>query len=177
MTQARHLETQTTFTGLLQKSYLNTLSSNPFLTDLDLEFILEAYRVQEKSKDPNRKVGCVIVKDDRTVASGYNRFPGALSNCLKRFNDPEYKRKSIVHAEFDAVLSALDSKECIKGSTAYITYHPCSQCASCLIHAGIAKVVCPSPISGSPKWMPEFKVASDNLYEAGILVLYYEPLK
>lgn len=147
---------------------------NPFLTSQDLEFIQLAQVLSLQSKDPNRKVGCLLTLGGEVIAKGYNRFPRVLSDDLNRFKNPDYKRRTIIHAEYDAILDALDSQVCIKGSTAYITYHPCPPCASCLIEAGIAKIVCPSPSSGSPKWHPDFKVASDNLCEAGVLVLYFD---
>lgn len=130
------------------------------------------------SKDPRRKVGCVFVRDGkREVAKGYNGLPGSLSDSLDRLRDPTFKDKVILHAEKNAIIYAAKYGISPQGCTAYVTYHPCATCASMLIEAGIAKIICPSPFSASDKWISDFKLSSDILHEAKIPVLYYNTLK
>lgn len=151
----------------------NTLSSNPFLSKWDYRWINIAKEVETWSKDPKKKVGCVLVKGKRDIAKGYNGFPEKLSDDLSRLNSPRFKDKVIIHAEKNAIFHALDFGVSVRGCTAYITYHPCARCASMLIEVGISKIVCPSPKGASDKWKEDFEVSSDILYEAGVLVLYY----
>lgn len=75
---------------------------------------------------PNPPVGCVLVRDDQVVSSGYTRAPG------------EY------HAEADALVKCSGP---LTGLTAYVTLEPCSfhgrtpSCADTLIKNGIKRVI------------------------------------
>lgn len=146
---------------------------NPHLTKWDLRFIERAESIAQWSKDPNRKVGCVLVLEKRSIAEGYNGFPGSLSDSLYRLKDSFFKDRVILHAEKNAVINAGKFGVATAGATAYVNYHPCASCASVLIQAGIRKVVCPSPSEASEKWVRDFKLSSDILVEAGVLTLYY----
>jgi deoxycytidylate deaminase len=87
--------------------------------------------------------------------------------------DREFKLASIIHAEKNAIFNAAKNGSLTEGATAYITWPPCSQCASALIQAGVSKVVCPNPNSGPERWVTNFLLANELLYEAGVKVLYY----
>lgn len=148
---------------------------NPHLTKWDLRFIQRAEEVSTWSKDPNKKVGCVLVLGKRSIAEGYNGFPEGLSDDLYRLRDPFFKDRVIIHAEKNAVINAGKFGVATEGATAYVTYHPCAQCASVLIQAGIRKIICPSPKLSSPKWKEDFEISSNILVEARVLTLYYYP--
>lgn len=101
--------------------------------------------------DPNPRVGCVLVREDRIIAEGWHRKAGGP------------------HAEADALTEAGPEAE---GATAYVTLEPCchtgrtSPCCDRLIEAGVKRVVCamedPNPlVSGS---------GFENLKRAGIIV-------
>ena len=80
------------------------------------------------SVEPNPMVGCVIVRDGRTIAEGYHA----------KFGGP--------HAERSA-LANLDGQSA-RGATAYVSLEPCCHygktppCVAALIEAGIARVCC-----------------------------------
>lgn len=98
-----------------------------------------AEHVAEWSKDPSTKVGCVIMRRDRTVASmGYNGFPRGVMDAIDRYANREVKYKMVVHAEANAILAA-DGR--VDGMVAYCTLFPCCECAKLLIQAGIKEVV------------------------------------
>ncbi len=87
------------------------------------------------STQPNPRVGCVIVKDERIVGEGYHQQAGGP------------------HAEIHALHQAAEQA---RGSTAYVSLEPCSHhgktppCADALIDAGVSHVVCamqdPNPL-------------------------------
>ena len=153
---------------------LNTSStSNPHLQKWDLRFLKIAHEVQSWSKDPSTKCGCVLVKDRRVIATGYNGFPANISDSLDRYQNREFKLAAVVHAEKNALFNAAKNGSTTEGCTAYVTWPPCSQCASALIQAGVSKVIYPSPKTAPERWRDNFILASDLLYEAGVTVIYY----
>lgn len=158
----------------LEDALTSSLDLNPFLNKWDYRWIRIAEEVKTWSKDPNKKVGCVLVKGKRDIAKGYNGFPEKLSDDLSRLKDPGFKDKVIIHAEKNAIYHALDFGVSVRGCSAYVTFHPCARCASMLIEVGIKKIVCPSPRDSPDKWKRDFALSSDILYEAGVLVLYYD---
>ena len=153
---------------------LNTLStSNPHLTKWDLRFLKIAHEVQSWSKDPSTKCGCVLVKDRRVIATGYNGFPANISDSLDRYQNREFKLAAVVHAEKNALFNAAKNGSTTEGCTAYVTWPPCSQCASALIQAGVSKVICPATATAPERWIDNFILAGNLLYEAGVTVIYY----
>jgi dCMP deaminase len=151
---------------------LNTLA-NQFLSKWDRRFLRLAEEVRLWSKDPGTKVGCVLVNDRRILSTGYNGFPQTISDDLDRYIDRDFKLSITVHAEKNAILNAAKNGTKVQGSTLYVTFPPCSQCASAIIQAGVAQVVCPNPAEAPERWRSNFLAASDLFYEAGVKVLYY----
>jgi dCMP deaminase len=88
-----------------------------------------------RSKDPNTKVGSVIVSpDNRRISVGYNGFAtGAIEG--DRWNN---KYSHVIHAEINAIMNA---RQNIEGWTLYTTMFPCEGCRDCIIQQGISKVV------------------------------------
>ncbi|MFW5804799.1 MAG: deoxycytidylate deaminase [bacterium] len=139
----------------------------------DKRFMELANHISNWSKDPSTKVGCVIVRPDRTIVSvGYNGFPRGVDDNIQRYEDREIKYLIVKHAEENAVYSA---REPLSGYTAYVTHHPCSTCAGTLIQNGISRVVTTIP----DKYLYErFKKSFDitNLVfkESGVLLDFLE---
>lgn len=151
---------------------MNT-SVNQFLSHWDSRFLRIAEEVRLWSKDPGTKVGCVLVKDRRILSTGYNGFPATISDDLTRYIDRDFKLSVTVHAEANAILNAAKNGTKVEGSTLYVTFPPCSQCASAVIQAGVAKVVCPDPATAPERWRNNFIAANNLFYEAGVQVFYY----
>ncbi len=166
---------ETTFAMSLQLPSLTTLSTwkNPHLSHWDVRFLRIAEEVRFWSKDPGTKVGCVLVKDRRILSTGYNGFPRSISDDLSRYNNRDYKLSVTVHAETNAVLNAAKNGTKVEDSTLYVTFPPCSRCASAIIQAGVTRIVCPNPNLSPERWRDNFLEASDLFCEAGIKVLYY----
>jgi dCMP deaminase len=108
----------------------------------DERFLKMAEETASWSKDPSTKVGCVIVKDDLTIAGvGFNGFPRGMVDNEELYANREVKYSRTIHAEVNAVLNSSTTEDC----TAYVTAPPCTACALVLIQAGIRRVVCKRP--------------------------------
>lgn len=97
-------------------------------------YMAQALRLAEKgcyTTDPNPRVGCVLVKDNKVIAQGWHVAAGAD------------------HAEINALkqIQQIDKTDGTHGVTAYITLEPCSHtgqtgpCCEALITAGVQRVV------------------------------------
>lgn len=131
----------------------------------DKYFLGIATKVAEASKDPSTKVGSVIVRPDRTVASlGYNGFPRQIADTSERLDDRNVKNELVVHAELNAILTA---REPLLGYCIYIwPFLSCKKCALTVIQAGIKRVV--APVNDNERWVASFKEAKDLYDEAGV---------
>ena len=86
-----------------------------------------ALAVSQRSTCLKRHYGCVIVKNDEIIATGYNGSPRGENNCCdlgfcKRLDKPhnsgDYSDCHSVHAEQNAMLSA--SRKDMIGATMYL---------------------------------------------------------
>jgi dCMP deaminase len=148
-------------------------SRSQWLDKWDSRFLRIAEEVRRWSKDPGTTVGCVLVKERRILATGYNGFPANLSDSLPLYQNREYKLAVVVHAEKNALFNAAKNGANTESCTAYVTFPPCSQCAAALIQAGVRTVICPDPNLSPERWRQNFLIASDILSEAGVRTLYY----
>ena len=97
-----------------------------------------ARTIANKSKDPNTRVGCVILgKDHEVLGTGYNAFPKGVNEPSSRWSRPE-KYKYIYHAEENAIDYATEN---LSGSTLYVSAFPCSRCMLKIVRNGIRKVI------------------------------------
>ena len=134
----------------------------------DRRFLALARHVAGWSKDPSTKVGAVIVRPDRTVASmGYNGFPRQVQDTPERLEDRGVKLELTVHAEINALAFA---QEPLRFCTLYVwPLPPCIRCATSIIQHNITRVVSPEPEIHSQWWVSNFQ-ARDLLTEAGVQV-------
>lgn len=112
-------------------------------------FMNIAFLVSERSTCIRRKVGAVMVKDKRVLATGYNGAPSGLSHCLERgclradLGIPSGQRHEIcrgLHAEQNIILQAASHGINIGGADLYCTTYPCSLCAKMLINCGTRRI-------------------------------------
>ncbi len=98
----------------------------------------------KRSKDPSTQVGaCIINKDKRIIAIGYNGFPKGCDDSVfpwgKTDENPlNTKYPYVVHAEANAILNSNSS---LKGSKLYVTLFPCNECAKLLIQSGVEEII------------------------------------
>ncbi|MGE5280698.1 MAG: deoxycytidylate deaminase [Deltaproteobacteria bacterium] len=116
----------------------------------DAYFMGIARLVAERSTCLRRKVGALVVKDRRILATGYNGTPSGIRHCASagcirtRMKIPSGERHELcrgLHAEQNVLLQASLHGVSLKGSILYVTNQPCIICAKMIINAGIGEVV------------------------------------
>src|SRR5271155_1742142 len=124
--------------------------------DHDRKHMLRALELAARglfTTTPNPRVGCVIVRDERTIGGGW------------------HERAGEAHAEVKALDAARSGGKTTHGATAYVTLEPCNHhgrtppCTDALLAAGIVRVVAamrdPNPAAGQ---------GGDRLLAAGVAV-------
>ena len=91
----------------------------------------------ERSSCSRLHVGCLLVKDNRIIATGYNGFlPGAIHRSIV-VDDHE---QATVHAEQNCISDCAKRGICTEGCTAYITHYCCLNCFKLLAASGIKEI-------------------------------------
>lgn len=122
----------------------------------------------QMSYDPSTKVGAVIVRPNKTVASmGFNGFPRGCEDHPELYLDRELKYSRVLHAEMNAILHA---REPLHGYTLFVhPFPPCDRCAAHIIQAGIKEVVAPElPADANERWAGAVGRAMEMFEEAGV---------
>ncbi len=135
------------------KEYLENLqveSSKDTREPWDVYFMRIALLVRERSSCFHRKVGAVIVRDNRILSTGYNQPPSGFPHCeqigcirddLRIESGENQEICYALHAEQNALMQAARFGIATEGATMYVTHKPCSVCARLIINAGIKRVV------------------------------------
>ncbi len=105
--------------------------------------------VAQRSTCLRRKVGAILVRDKRIIATGYNGAPAKVSHCLdigclrEQQGIPSGERHELcrgLHAEQNSIIQAALHGFSVEGATLYCTNMPCSICSKMLINARIEKI-------------------------------------
>lgn len=106
-------------------------------------FMKVAQLTSELSYAVRKKVGAVLVKDNRIISVGFNGQPKGWSNiCEDVMPDGSLVTKpTVIHAEANALFWCAKTEIITNGSTMYLTLSPCATCALGLIQSGIKRVV------------------------------------
>ena len=116
----------------------------------DVYFMEMAQVAATRATCKRRKVGAVLVKEKRLLATGYNGAPSGLKHCAEtgcireEKKVPSGERHELcrgLHAEQNAILQAALHGVSMGSATLYCTHHPCVVCAKMLINAGISEIV------------------------------------
>lgn len=123
----------------------------------DEYFVSISLLTKNRSNCIKRKVGCILVKDNRILSLGYNGTPvntqncysGGCKRCMDQFNNKENRNENssgkaldlcmCLHAEENALLFV--NKTDLKDSTMYVTLIPCISCVKKILQCKIKKVV------------------------------------
>lgn len=109
------------------------------MNSIDEKYMREAIKQAKKAAMIDEvPIGCVIVKDDKIIARGYNK-----RNKMK---------STLAHAEILAIKKATKvvGDWRLEGCTMYVTLEPCQMCAGAIVQARIDRVVigCMNPKAG-----------------------------
>lgn len=128
----------------------------------DAYYLDIAYAVSKRSTCLKRHYGCILVKNDEIIATGYNGSARGTQNCCDKgschrmgipHNSGNYAGCPAVHAEQNAMLSSarcdmigavlyLAGEDCTGEVPVRITHcEPCPICAGMIANAGIREVV------------------------------------
>ena len=105
----------------------------------------------EHSYAKRKKVGAVVVKDDRIISIGYNGMPTGWTNDCEdvvtpslpylQGDGPTLKTKpEVLHAESNAIAKLAKSSESGNGASLFVTCSPCLDCAKLIYQSGIQEV-------------------------------------
>lgn len=136
------------------------------------EYFLEiADLISKRSTCLRRKVGALIVRDKRILATGYNGAPRNLPHCSEigclreKMKIPSGERHELcrgLHGEQNSLLQASLHGVSVKDGVLYCTNQPCIICAKMLINAGIKEIVI---AAGYPD-----RMSMELFDEAGIVI-------
>lgn len=132
-----------------------------------------AEQVSTWSKDPNTKVGAVIVgSKGQILTQGYNGFPRGIRDTDSRLKNRDKKLGLVVHAEMNAIFNATYNGTSLDGATLFVYGLPiCSECAKGIIQVGISKVVIETEkINARPQWAESWKMSAEMFREAGVTI-------
>jgi len=106
-------------------------------------FLNMAQMAATRSKSVHRRVGAILVKDNRIIATGYNGTPSGMRECRECDREPgkELQDCHAIHAEENALLQCALYGPSTIGASLYCTLQPCYHCAKLIIQAKIAEVV------------------------------------
>lgn len=115
------------------------------------------------------RVGCVIARDNRIIATGYAGSPTGLPHCdeigheMHTVTHPDNSQTRhcirTVHAEQNAICEAARQGISLNNSTLYVKMTPCYTCAKMIINAGVKRVVCSQDYHASKRSKEIFKEA------------------
>lgn len=117
---------------------------------IDEYFMEMAKLISKRSTCLRRKVGALLVKDKRVLATGYNGAPKGLPHCSEvgcmreKLGIPAGEKQELcrgLHAEQNCIIQAAVFGVSTKGATLYTTHFPCSICAKMIINAEISEIV------------------------------------
>jgi dCMP deaminase len=99
--------------------------------------LVDIFATQSHCK--KKQVAAIFVKDNHIIATGVNGTIKGDSNCCE---DSEGKTEHwrVIHAEMNGIANARDIND-IQGSTLYINYFPCENCAKHLVQFGVQKII------------------------------------
>lgn len=138
----------------------------------DEYFMSITRQVSERSTCLRRKVGALLVREKRILATGYNGAPSGIRHCYEVgclredrgiASGERHELCRGLHAEQNALIQAAVHGVAVKGASIYCTHQPCALCAKMLINAGIKEILY---AEGYPD-----QLAQDLLNEAGIAVI------
>ncbi len=128
---------------------MNRRSEGKMRPSWDDYFMEIAETVATRSTCVRRRVGAILVKDKRILATGYNGVPSGIRHCAEmgclreKLEIPSGERHELcrgLHAEQNAIIQCALHGVSLKGAVLYSTTQPCVLCSKMLINAGIKAI-------------------------------------
>lgn len=117
----------------------------------DEYFMIQAKVAAMRSTCLSRPTGCVLVKENNVLATGYNGAGHGQTHCTdlgfcqrrsRGVSDGQKDRACVaIHAEANAIAQAAKRGVAVNGATAYCTLYPCPVCLKLLYQAGIDHII------------------------------------
>lgn len=82
-------------------------------------------------------VGCVLIRDNRILSTGYNGCLTGVPHLSRIANNHE---QTTLHAEQNCIADCAKRGISTDGATAFITHFPCIHCFKLLLSAGIVGI-------------------------------------
>lgn len=125
------------------------ITINPNRIELDEAYMQMAEVWGKRSKANRLQVGALIVKGRRIISDGYNGMPSGDVDDVCEFytngvdaSQGLTTKPEVLHAESNAITKISNSGgEGAEGSTLYVTWSPCLECAKLIRQSGIKRVV------------------------------------
>lgn len=126
-------------------------------------FMLLAKLVSVRSTCNSRKIGAVLTKSNRILATGYNGAVHGAPHCIDRGPDfclrrsigahdaDKYNYCISSHAEVNALDQAARFGIAVDGAALYCTLEPCNWCFKQLIQAGVREIYYEQPYDSRNK--------------------------
>lgn len=126
-------------------------------------FMMLAKLVSVRSTCNSRKIGAVVVRKNRILATGYNGAVHGAPHCIDRGPDfclrrsigahdaEKYNYCISSHAEVNAIDQAARFGIPLDGAALYSTLEPCNWCFKQLIQAGIREIYYEKPYDSKNK--------------------------
>jgi dCMP deaminase len=117
----------------------------------DEYYMTIAMAVRKRANCTGRRVGAVIVKENRIISTGYNGTPEGITNCLDggcvRCKNKDQFAPSVgydvclcVHAEQNALITAARFGNSVEGAVVYSTLRPCFDCTKAMLQAKVSAI-------------------------------------
>ena len=119
------------------QSVIDTTKSWENRLSWDQYFMSIAFLTASSSVGARLQVGCVIVDNNRIVATGYN---GHISGTPHQSIVRDDHEQATVHAEQNAIADAAKRGVKLQNTTAYVTHYPCINCFKLLVQSGISTI-------------------------------------
>lgn len=114
------------------------------MRDRDLFFLQIAELYATRATCPRAHVGCVAVRDNRIIATGYNGSLKGAPHCedVGCIVGPDWGCTRTVHAEANVIAYAAKHGVSLSDCALFCTLSPCESCARLIVQSGITQVVC-----------------------------------
>jgi dCMP deaminase len=125
----------------MNKHIQNIINIHNDRINWDDYFISNALLISCRSPCTRLHVGCILVKNNRIISSGYNGFlPGSNHVSIITTDNNTTHEQATVHAECNAISDCANRGVSTQCAIAYITHYPCINCFKILVASGIKEI-------------------------------------